>query len=64
MDQGAMLTCLGLLLGLIGGLAAAKLLTGLLYELSPTDPVTFAAASLLMVLIVLLAIWIPARKAL
>jgi putative ABC transport system permease protein len=64
MGQGAMLTGLGLLLGLIGGLAATRVLSGLLYELSATDPVTFLAASLLMVLIALVAVWIPARKAL
>jgi putative ABC transport system permease protein len=64
MGQGAMLTGLGLLLGLIGGLATTRVLSGLLYELSATDPVTFLAASLLMVVIALVAIWIPARKAL
>jgi len=64
MGQGAMLTGLGLTLGLIGGLSATRVLSGLLYELSATDPVTFLTAALLMVLIALLAIWIPARKAL
>jgi predicted permease len=64
MGQGAMLTGLGLLLGLIGGLATTRVLSGLLFELSATDPVTFLAASLLMVVIALVAIWIPARKAL
>ncbi|MGD2152200.1 MAG: ABC transporter permease [Gemmatimonadales bacterium] len=64
MGQGAMLTGLGLVLGLTGGLAATRVLSGLLYELSATDPITFLTAALLMVLIALLAIWIPARKAL
>jgi predicted permease len=64
MGQGAMLAGLGLLLGLICGLAATRVLSGLLYELSATDPGAFGAAALLMVLIALLAIWIPARKAL
>jgi putative ABC transport system permease protein len=64
MCQGARLAGLGLVVGLIGGLATTRLLSGLLYELSATDPVTFLAASLLMVLIALVAIWIPARRAL
>jgi ABC-type antimicrobial peptide transport system permease subunit len=64
MGQGAKLAGLGLLLGLVCGLAATRVLSGLLYELSATDPVAFGAAAILMVLIALLAIWIPARKAL
>jgi putative ABC transport system permease protein len=64
MGQGAMLIGLGLLLGLIGGLAATRVLSGLLYDLSANDPVTFFLASLLMVAIALVAVWIPARKAL
>jgi putative ABC transport system permease protein len=64
MGQGIQLTGLGLLLGLIGGLAATRVLSGLLYELSATDPVIFFLASLLMVAIALVAIWIPSRKAL
>ncbi|UCC81824.1 MAG: ABC transporter permease [Gemmatimonadota bacterium] len=64
MGQGVQLTGLGLLLGLIGGLAATRVLSELLYELSSDDPVTFFLASLLMVAIALVAVWIPARKAL
>ncbi|UCC72914.1 MAG: ABC transporter permease [Gemmatimonadota bacterium] len=64
MGQGARLIALGLLVGLIGGLATTRVLSGLLYELSATDPVTLLAACLLMVLIALVAIWIPARRAL
>jgi putative ABC transport system permease protein len=64
MGQGIQLTGLGLLLGLIGGLAATRVLSGLLYELSATDPIIFFLASVLMVAIALVAVWIPARKAL
>lgn len=64
MSQGARLTVLGLLLGLSGGLAATRVLSGLLYGVTAADPVTFLAVCILMVLIAAVAIWIPARKAL
>jgi predicted permease len=64
MRQGVRLTGLGLLLGLVGGLAITRVLSGLLYGISASDPLTFVAVCILMVLIALLAIWIPARNAL
>jgi putative ABC transport system permease protein len=64
MSQGARLTVLGLLLGLGGGLAATRVLSGLLYGVSAADPLTFLAVCILTVLIAAVAIWIPARKAL
>ena len=64
MRQGVRLTALGLLLGLVGSLAITRLLSGLLYGISASDPLTFVAVCILMVLIALLAIWIPARNAL
>lgn len=57
----------GLALGLAGALALARWLTqltaGLLFEVRPTDPVTFAVIALLLVAVALLACWIPARRA-
>ena len=50
-------------LGLAGALAATRFLSSLLYEVEPTDPATFAGASLLLVLVAVLAISIPARRA-
>ena len=64
MGQGARLIALGLLLGVVGGLAATRVMAGLLYDVSATDPVIFLVVSLVLLHIALLAVWIPARRAL
>ncbi len=55
------------LIGLaIGGLAAiplSRMLTGLLFGVEPVDPLTIAVSALLLVVVALLAAWIPARTA-
>ncbi|MBO0800776.1 MAG: ABC transporter permease, partial [Blastocatellia bacterium] len=61
--QGLILTLLGLALGLAGALALTRLLTGLLYGVSATDPLTFVAIALLLTAVALLASYIPARRA-
>jgi ABC-type antimicrobial peptide transport system permease subunit len=48
----------------MGGLAVTRVLSGLLFGVSATDPLAFGAAALLLVAIALVAIWIPARRAL
>ncbi|MEE8587421.1 MAG: ABC transporter permease [Acidobacteriota bacterium] len=53
----------GLLLGLAGALAVSRYLSGLLYEVSPNDPATFAAAALLFGLVAALAGYLAVRKA-
>ena len=63
MGQGMTLALLGVALGLGGAFAATRLLRGLLYDLSATDPLTFVGVALLLALIALLACWIPARRA-
>ncbi len=64
MSQGIKLTALGLLLGVSGALASTRVLSSLLYGVPASDPASFVAAVLLMVLITFVAIWIPARSAL
>jgi hypothetical protein len=53
--------------GLAAGIAlaalAARLLAGALYGIAPTDPLTFAAATLLLAIAALLAAYLPARRA-
>ena len=61
-DGGAMLG-LGIALGLVGSIVAARLLQGLLFGVPPRDPVTFLAVALLMGLVGLLACALPALRA-
>jgi predicted permease len=61
--QGLALTLAGLGLGLLGALGLTRLLSGMLYEVRPTDPLTFAGVALLLTAISLLAGYIPARRA-
>jgi putative ABC transport system permease protein len=57
------LTGAGIALGLAAALPLSRFLRGLLYELSPTDPATLAAASGVLFATALAAAWAPARRA-
>lgn len=59
----AVLTAVGLLLGAVLSVAAARALRHLLHGVSPLDPVSFSAACLLVTAVSLLACYIPARRA-
>ena len=61
--QGLTLTVLGLALGLASAFALTRFLESALYEVSATDPVTFAFISLLLAGVAILACYIPARRA-
>jgi predicted permease len=61
--EGARLALLGVALGIAASLAITRLLSSLLYGVSATDPVTFAAVALLLAAVALLASYIPARRA-
>ncbi|MGE0128679.1 MAG: ABC transporter permease [Blastocatellales bacterium] len=61
--QGMRLIGAGILLGLLGGAAIARLLAAILLDLSPFDPLTFGGVSLCLILVALLATWLPARRA-
>jgi len=63
MREGARLGAVGLGIGLVGAVGVARAMGGLLYGLSPGDPVTFLAVPLLLGIVVLLATWLPARRA-
>jgi putative ABC transport system permease protein len=54
---------LGIGLGILAGATAAKFITGMLYGLQPKDPLTFAAAAVILAAVGALAGWIPARRA-
>ena len=61
--QGVGLAGLGIAAGVVGALAAGRLLTGLLFEIGPADPVTYATTVLTLALVAVLASFIPALRA-
>jgi len=61
--EGMFLVTVGLALGLGGAVAATRLVKGFLYDVTATDPVSFAGAALLLAGVSLLACWIQARRA-
>jgi predicted permease len=63
MGQGSKLAVAGIGIGLAGAFALTRVMSTLLFEVSVTDPVTFAAVVALLVVIALLACWVPARRA-
>jgi predicted permease len=50
-------------LGLIAALIATRILAGLLFGIVPSDPLTYGAIALLLIVVALLATWVPARSA-
>ena len=61
--RSALLVGGGLAIGLAGALAVTRVLGSFLYEVKPSDPVTFAGVSLLLAAVALLAGYLPARRA-
>ena len=61
--QGLGLTLAGTALGIAGALGLTRVMQGLLFQTSPTDPATFAAIALLFILVAAAASYIPARRA-
>ncbi len=63
LGQGLRTIFIGLLLGLAGSLALTRTMASLLFEVTATDPLTFAAVIALLIAAALLACYIPARRA-
>jgi putative ABC transport system permease protein len=61
--HGAVLAGIGLAVGLAGALALSSMLASLLFQVSPTDPPTFAAGTLVLSAVAVLAAAVPARRA-
>ncbi|HEV2246874.1 MAG TPA: ABC transporter permease, partial [Terriglobia bacterium] len=61
--HGLRLILIGLVFGVAGALALTRFLSSLLYGVRPTDPLTFAAVSLILIAVALVACYIPARRA-
>lgn len=63
LKDAAMMASAGVTIGLVGALFATRLTETLLFGVTPGDPASFAAASMLLVSAAFLASWIPARRA-
>ena len=63
MRQGLTLTLLGIGLGVAGSLALTRLMSGLLFGVRATDPVTFVGIVVLLTLVSAIACYLPARRA-
>ena len=61
--QGTKLALAGLIIGIASAFALTRLMTSLLFEVKATDPANFAAVAILLLLVALLACYIPARRA-
>jgi len=61
--QGGLVTMLGIVAGLIASLAGSQLIRTLLYGVSPRDPIVFSLTTVALLVVALLACWLPARRA-
>ena len=63
LGQGLTLAIAGAAVGLAGALVVSRLMAGLLYGVTPTDPLTFLGVAVLLIVVALLACYVPARRA-
>ena len=61
--QGMTLTAMGLVIGLLGAVAATRFLSAMLYETAALDPWTFAIVPFVLAAVALVACYLPARRA-
>ena len=61
--DGGKLALVGIAFGTVGAIALTRLMISLLFEVTPTDPATFAAVAILLAIVALAACYIPARRA-
>jgi predicted permease len=63
LKDGARMTLAGVAIGVVAALVLTRLMTSMLFDVSPADPLTFASVATLLCLIALLACYVPARRA-
>jgi len=62
LSHGAKMALLGVAIGMCGAFALTRLMTNLLFGVSPLDPFTFATVAALLALVALAACYLPARR--
>lgn len=62
-SQGLRLTVLGIVVGLVAAVFLTRLMTGVLYEVDPLEPVVFMVFAALLMVVATLATWVPALRA-
>ncbi len=60
--HGLVLTCIGIAIGLAAAAGLTRVMTSLLFDVSPVDPLTYIAVALVLMTATLLASYIPARR--
>jgi predicted permease len=63
LKDGARMTLVGILIGLVGALALTRLMRTMLYGVRPTDPFTFVSVAAVLGAVAMLACYLPARRA-
>ena len=63
LKQGMALVICGVVIGLLGAFGLTRVMSGLLFGVRATDPLTFAGVAALLMLIALAACYLPARRA-
>jgi ABC-type antimicrobial peptide transport system permease subunit len=63
LGQAGKMVMLGVAAGVLCALALTRLMSSMLFGVSPTDPLTLAGVAIVLTLVSLLACWIPARRA-
>jgi putative ABC transport system permease protein len=63
LTQGLTLTAVGVVVGVGAGVLLARLIVGLMYDVSPYDPITLTVIPSILIAVAALAIYIPARRA-
>jgi ABC-type antimicrobial peptide transport system permease subunit len=61
--QGMLLTGVGVVCGLVAAFITMRLMSSLLFNVSPVDPLTYAAITVVVVVIAYLACYLPSRRA-
>jgi predicted permease len=61
--DGARLAAIGIALGVVGAIGVTRVVVSLLYNVSPTDPLSFGATALFLTMVALVASYVPAHRA-